>query len=86
MVLFHEIARYLAEHLKMEILTNCLVHGNSFARSIRKISKIPKNTKNVLANTWATTSWKICQKTYLWQYQSKMAVSQKCGLFFLIFC
>ena len=46
-VLFHEIARYLAEHLKMEILTNCLVHGNSFARSIRKISKIPKNTKNV---------------------------------------
>ena len=46
-VLFHEIARYLAEHLKMEILTNCLAHGNSFARSIRKISKIPKNTKNV---------------------------------------
>ena len=44
-VLFHEIARYLAEHLKMEILTNCLVHGNSFARSIRKNSKIPKKRK-----------------------------------------
>ena len=46
-VLFHEIARYLAEHLKIEILTNCLVHRNSFAKSIKKISKIPKNTKNV---------------------------------------